>query len=421
MSLKDQFCSSPWIHMRITNSGGMTYCRWADKTDSMANLAEISPKEFFQQRMAPIRSGMLDGQAPLGCQKCFQMEQHGKVSGRQKQLLKIGVQLDQFEKTLASSPWVPVFAANSQTQMPQDWQIDLGNYCNSACVFCIPESSSRLATEHFKLGLIKQMPPANWSDDPAQVQKLIDSLKTTPHIQYIHFIGGETVITPAFKTILQSLIAAGLHHKVTLGFTTNLSVWRDDIVELLTKFYNINLGVSIETMTPVNDYLRWPTTLPTVIENLERWHTLSVQNNWLMQIRTTPTLLSIMDLVGVYDYAWSRGIVVESCDFLQKPECMQASVLPMKYRQPIIDHMLSWIEQHSSDETTVLNIRNPNFVHAQIRQDLASYVKYLKTEPDNSARLPELVQYLKKLESLRGNQVLDYRPEYEELFRTAGY
>ena len=220
---------------------------------------------------------------------------------------------------------------------------------------------------------------------------------------------------------MQSLIDAGLHHKVTLGFTTNLSVWRKDIVVLLTQFHNVNLGMSVETLTPVNNYLRWPVTLPTVMENLQRWQQVAVQHNWLTQLRTTPTLLSISKLLSVYDYAWNQGIAVESCNFLQEPEYMQVSVLPMQHRQPIIDAMQTWIDQHPADSATVLNIRNPNFVQAQIRQDLESYVNYLKTEPDRSDRLPELVQYLKKLESLRGNRVLDYTPEYEELFRTAGY
>ena len=147
MTLKDQFCSSPWLHMRITNNGGMTYCRWADKTVSQANIRDVSPVEFFQQHMSSVRAGMLNGSAPPGCRECHLMEQHNKVSGRQKQLLKVGVRLEQFEKTLASSPWVETFKSAEFTQLPQDWQIDLGIYCNSACVFCEPESSSRLATE----------------------------------------------------------------------------------------------------------------------------------------------------------------------------------------------------------------------------------------------------------------------------------
>lgn len=419
--LKDQFCSSPWIHMRITNSGGMTYCRWADKTDTQARIQDVSPKVFFQEHMAGIRTGMLSGNAPAGCSECHQMEQHGKISGRQKQLLKIGVQLENFEKTLASSPWVPIFASRDNSQMPQDWQVDLGNYCNSACVFCIPESSSRLATEQFKLGMIAQMPPPNWSDDPVLVQRFVDTLTNSSHIQYIHFIGGETLITPAFKIILKALIQAGLHRTVTLGFTTNLSVWKDDIVALLCEFQNVNLGMSIEAFDIINDYVRWPVCLSTVVENMDRWREVANKHNWLMQFRTTPTALTVLDLDSVYDRAWNTGIAVESCNFLQRPEFMRASVLPPKYRNQVIAKLEQWLIDHPANSETVINIRNPNFALAQIHQDLASYVAYLKNEPDESWRLPDLINYLKKIESARGNSVLTFRPEYEELFRSAGY
>jgi len=60
-------------------------------------------------------------------------------------------------------------------------------------------------------------------------------------------------------------------------------------------------------------------------------------------------------------------------------------------------------------------------VHQQVVEDLLSYKNYLKNEPDESFRLPDTVSYIKQLESLRNNSVLDYLPEYEELFRTAGY
>jgi len=35
--------------------------------------------------------------------------------------------------------------------------------------------------------------------------------------------------------------------------------------------------------------------------------------------------------------------------------------------------------------------------------------------------LPDLVDFVKRLETSRGNSILDYLPEYEELFRSAGY
>jgi sulfatase maturation enzyme AslB (radical SAM superfamily) len=407
--------------MRIANDGGMTYCRSANKLEPSIDIRNTTPGQFFQQHMTAVRDDMLNGTAPTGCNECRQMEQHDKVSGRQKQLLKVGVRLEQFEKTLASSPWLSTFSTDPCTQLPQDWQIDLGNYCNSACVFCSPTSSSRLATEWKRIGFIDQLPKANWTDDPVLVDKFVSTLEQSKHIQYLHFIGGETLITPAFKVILTALIRLGLNRTATIGFTTNLITWDDETIELLTQFSGVNLGMSIEAFSTVNDYARWPATMPLVDKNLNRWITLATEHKWLMQFRTTPTILTIGHLLSVYDYAWDRNIAVESCNFLSRPEYMRPSVLPLHYRNTVLEKMESWISSHTTNSETIINIRDPNVAQQQMVQDLQSYVTYLKNEPDESYRLPDLVQFLKRIEASRGNSILTYLPEYEELFRAAGY
>ena len=423
MTLRNSFCSSPWLHMRINNAGQYEYCRWrAKERATVENIREQTPQEYFQQTMIPIRQMFLQGEGPSECRECYHQEQHGKVSGRQKQLLKVGVRLEQFEKTMASSPWMPEFARNGETdQLPQDWQIDLGNYCNSACVFCTPTYSSRLASEHLKLKLISSLPPPNWTDDPVLVQRFIDTLIQSPHIQYLHFIGGETLITPAFKTILEALIGAGLNRTATVGFTTNLSVWRNDVVELLTQFRGVNLGMSVESFNIVNDYVRYPVCLPTVFENLAQWIELGKKKHWLLQFRITPTALSVGQMLGIYDYAWAHSIAVESCNFLSEPACLRPAVLPPSYRKPIVNQMREWIAKRKQSAEQIVNIRDPNQAQQQIVQDLESYVNYLDNESDQSHRLPDLVQYLKALESSRQNSILTFLPEYEELFRSAGY
>ena len=410
--------------MRINNAGHYEYCRWATKDQRYGghSIHTTTPAEFFQQHMIPVRQQLAAGAMPEGCADCAKMDEHNKVSGRQRQLLKVGVRLEQFEKTLASSPWLAEFAQGGTTdQMPQDWQIDLGNYCNGACVFCTPHSSSRLATEFRKIGIVSDTPLPNWTDDPVLVQRFVDTLTTSPHIQYLHFIGGETTITPAFKTILKALIDAGLNRTATIGFTTNLGVWRDDVVELLTQFQGVNLGMSVESFKIVNDYVRYPVCLPTVFETLDRWLAVGRRHDWLLQFRITPTALTIGHMLGVYEYAWHHNIAVESCNFFNKPECLRPAVLPLEYRQRIIADLESWIASHPVSNDTVINTRDPGVAQQQIVQDLQSYMNYLQAESDQSWRLPDLVRYLKKLESNRGNSVLTYLPEYEELFRTAGY
>jgi hypothetical protein len=424
MNFENTFCPSPWFHMRINNSGAYEYCRWADKENQVngPTLQDTVPADYFQTHMSTIRESMINGQKIDQCQECHQMEKHGKVSGRQKQLIKVGVQPNNFQKTLLSSPWFSQLQRATTELLPQDWQIDLGNFCNSGCVFCGPKSSSRLAVEFKKLNLIQQLPGPNWTDDPVQLQRFVDALRQSPTIKYLHFIGGETLITPAFETILRELISCGINQTCSIGFTTNLHCWNQPVVDLLQQFNEVNLGVSVECLDSVNDYVRWPSNIDDVKRTLDRWMVIAKQHSWLVQIRTTPTWLTVGRLLPVYDYAWQHGASVESCNFLQEPAHFRISVLPNQHRQSILDNMLRWIKTHTVDsDNPIYNVRNPHTLKLQIFQDLNSYVDYLKNSKYETELLPDSVKYLKLLESGRKNSVLDYLPEYEQLLRSAGY
>lgn len=429
MSLEKYFCSSPWFHMRIQNDGTYDYCRWSDtKHQTQNDGINTKPVEvFFQNNLSDLRKRMLNGEYIESCKNCYKMEEHHKLSGRQKQLLKTGIQLDNFTKTVLSSPWKPVFS-DSQTkngrtdQLPQDWQIDLGNHCNSACVFCHPKDSSRLATEFKKIGLIKELPRKNWSTDPEQLDNFFNFLSQSEKLCYLHFIGGETLITPGFKSILEKLVASKLNSKLTIGFTTNLTEWRPDIIDLL-KFFDVHVGLSIECLHPVNDYVRYGGKYDRTLSLLDRWVKEGKQNNWIVSVRTTPTLLTILHLTTVYDYCFDNDIFIESCNFINEPSFLRPSVLPRKYRLQVLEKIISWIDKHPIQviESKVLNNRNATTVKQQIIEDIFSYKNYLEQEQDESHLLPAMVNYLKTLESNRQNSILDYLPEYEELFRTVGY
>lgn len=432
MSLEKNFCPSPWFHMRINNSGSYEYCRWMvldneTRVNFFHNIKNQTPTDYFQTTMSPIRQQLLDGQSPVNCRECKVVEEHSKVNGRLRQLLKVGVMQDHFAKSLASSPMRPDFNYSQDHQghtqrTVTDWQIDLGNYCNGRCIFCVPESSSSLATEFKKLGLIDRLPPTNWCDDPELVDRFVQDLKASTNLQYLHFLGGETVITPGFKTILGALVDAGIAEHVTIGFTTNLTVWSNTIVDLLKYFKQVNLGMSIEALSPVNDYVRYPAQHSQTVELLNKWVALGQDCGWLMQLRITPTCLTVHDLSTVYEYAWQHHIAVESCNFLYRPEYLRIGVLPENQRKQAQDRLSEWLANHPVDDNTkIINTRDPNAARTQIRQDAESYLNYLSTVDDESHRLPALIEYLKLLEGNRKNCILDYLPQYEQLFRSAGY
>lgn len=430
MALKDTFCSSPWFHIRLSHNGQLGFCRWGDQLEQRAefeydpssNIRNIDPITFFQQTMTGFRKGMMDGIPQKKCSECYQVDKHDKISGRQRQLLKSGITLEHFEKSTLSSPMLKYFKADGTTDLrPVDWQIDLGNYCNSACIYCLPIFSSSLATEFKKIGFIDELPEKPWVDDPGLVDKFIKILVDTEHLAYLHFLGGETLITPGFKRILEKLVESGISQKTSIGFTTNLTVWDEGTNDLLSKFKEVNLGMSIECFHPVNDYLRYPSKIDQVREICLKWIELGRRMNWFMQFRITPTNLSIMELDTLYDFAYEHEIAVESCNFISEPACMRPSILPKDMREQAIKRLEVWINENRSTSQKIINTRNPSTIRSQILQDAVSYVNYLKTESYDTDKIPDLITYLKRLEANRQNSILDYLPEHEEFFRTAGY
>lgn len=412
--------------MRINNTGSYEFCRWTTythKRPSFSNIRDIAPLEYFQQHMAPIRDMLLRGERYDLCSDCYRQESHGKISGRERQLIKIGVDKNNWHKTMASSPWFEVFknSDGGTDQMPVDWHIDLGNLCNSACIFCCPDDSSRLASEWQMIGFTQEKPSANWTDDVDLVDRFVHDLAKIPNIRYIHFIGGEPLLIPAFRTILERLVHTGLAESIDIGFTTNLTIWDNDIIDLMSQFHQVNVGISIESLHDVNDYLRYPSKLFMIKRTAEAWLEKARQHGWLCQIRITPTWLSIGHLLTVYDYAWHHQITVESCNFLEEPVFLKPNVLPDQYRSIIIDQLNDWIQSHQSTVTVSSNTRNPNFYQATLVHDLASYCRYLENEADLSHCMPQAVDFIQRLEKARKNCILDVLPEYESLLSAHGY
>ena len=120
-----------------------------------------------------------------------------------------------------------------------------------------------------------------------------------------------------------------------MGFTTNLTLWDESIIDLLSQYQEVNLGMSLECFDKINDYVRYPSKIDQVKDILEKFLLASKNKNWLKSLRITPTVFSVPHLVGVYEYAYSKNISVESCNFLDEPAHMRMSILPMNIRDKI--------------------------------------------------------------------------------------
>lgn len=437
--LKDSFCSSPWFHIRIDPAGRYLPCRWSSHHDTTGyTVANTTISGFMNSDiMQGIRAKMLDGDSMAMCSDCYYQDQNNKVSGRQRQLLKSAINIHNFDKTFCSSPHWPIFEDTytngwSSNYQPVDLQIDLGNTCNSSCMMCTPTYSSKLSKEYDTLvklepTVFKQYAPfKNWADDEQLVDKFIDELAEIPNIRYIHFLGGETLYLKSFYAICNRLIDSGLAKDISIGTTTNCTVYTDQLLHIINSFKHVHLGLSVETLDKVNDYIRYPSTIDVVSTNINKFLELRDQTNLHLSLRITPNILSVLHLDTIFQLMIDQKITAESCNILTEPGCLRIELLPTELIDQCIEKVNQVIQKYQlvQSDQVIVNQRRDDLIDPVISQVIFEYKHLLENVvvPTNvEQERSNLVKYLKAFEQVHKNSILDYLPEYEEFLRSYGY
>lgn len=387
--------------------------------------------------MQGIRARMLDGDDQKMCSACRYEDSNNKISGRQRQLLKSAINIQNFDKTLCASPHWNQFNYSYEHRgetlnHPVDLQIDLGNTCNSACVMCMPTYSSRLATDYIKLNLIDSTlfknynVGKNWAEDDTLIDKFVDEISKISNIKYIHFLGGETLYLKSFYKICNRLIELGHSRNISIGTTTNCTVNGPELDYIIKNFKHVHLGLSIEAFHFVNDYIRYPSDIDQVWDNIEYFLDLRGKTPLHLSLRITPNILSIYHIDSLFEFMLSNKITAESCNILHEPSCLRIELLPDGIRQEILAKIHALIDHSGLTQTddVIINRRRDDLVDPVIRSVIFEYKNLLENmQPpvDVEQERYNLVQFLKAFESLRNNSILDYLPEYEEFLRSYGY
>jgi MoaA/NifB/PqqE/SkfB family radical SAM enzyme len=434
--LKDSFCSSPWFHLRLTYNGDFEECRWFKDPESGTNISTTSIMEFYNHdRMKSLRTNLLNGEFVKGCASCYYEDKFNKLSGRTRQLLKSAIDVNNFELTARSSPHFVEFAHSQHTQGSSnyhiaDLQIDLGNICNSACIMCDPKASSKLEQDYVKLHKINPVQfknPKNytsWTRDPETVKRVVDEISTFEDLKYIHFIGGETLYDPAFYNICEQLVANGISQNVIVGTTTNGTIYDQRVEHLIKQFKEFHLGISIESVTELNDYIRYPGKIADIKANIDKFLKLRKESKLYISLRITPNVFTISQLDQLFEYMIENNVIAESCNVLYKPECLQIELMPEIVRDSVVTKLNKLIEKYQLQKTNHINIRRSDIISDVIANNIFEYRDLVKnyTPPANANELRyQLVGFIKSFEHIRNNTILDYLPEYEEFLRTYGY
>ena len=441
MPNKKIFCSSPWLHLKINYSGRYIVCRWQsipEPSTSVMNIRDTSLLEFYNSmRMRDFRSRLLLNDALPECSDCAYEDSFGKTSGRIRQLYRSKLDdMDSFDDMYLNSPHYEQFQYSADnngksTGHPYDLQINLTNVCNGACIMCSPSLSSRLNVDYQKLTkynpILFPLPKKFecWASDPVVVKKFVKDLSELPSIEYIHLLGGETLLLDSFYTICDALIESGLSKQIFLGTTTNLTVYSDRLEKIIPEFNRFHIGLSIESVNPLNDYIRYVSDITSALSTLEKFLALREKFPTIhLTLRITPNVFSIFYIDEVIQYMCDHNITGESCNILSYPTQLRIELLPDDLRLIAIEKLKKVIDKNSLERGTVVNARSNGLIKQVIAAVAYSYVDVLEemTLPvDGEKCRHDLVNFIKGFESIRNNSILDYAPEFEPFLTSYGY
>ena len=435
--MKNSFCSSPWFHIRLTYDGNYNICRFNREENTDYNIADYTLMDFYNSpEMCNLRMQLLNGQKPKECAACYYEDQFGKTGGRRKQLLKSGITLDNdFYLQLRSSPHYKLFKHSYENSgqadyMPVDLQIDLGNTCNSACIMCYPKASSRLEKDWQQLHKIEPQLFENpthyrsWTKNPAILDRFVNEISNLKNLRYIHFLGGETLYDQAFYKICDKLIQSGLAKNIIVGTTTNGTIYSEKLEHYISEFAEFHLGISIETVTPLNDYIRYPSKIDIVLENIQRFSKLREHYNLFISLRITPTVFTISEFDLIAQYMIDNNLIAESCNILTDPSILRMELMPQNIREDIIAKLENIVTKYDLQHSPHVNVRNKYKINETIANTILEYLQFLKeySLPDNvESERQKLVRWVKAFEIIHKNRITDYAPQYREFLTHYGY
>lgn len=394
--------------------------------------------EFYNgEEMKQLRLEQLSGAKSKVCKTCHYEDTFGKLSGRARQLHKSGIDLKNFELTMRSTPHYEYFKHSAEhhgesNHKPTDLQIDLGNTCNSSCIMCTPTASSKLVQDYKKLSKLEPLlfdgarVPRNWTKDPESVESVAQQLAGLgKELKYVHFLGGETLFDEAFYTLAEKLANESIASGVIVGTTTNGTIYNARVENLIPKFKEFHLGISIESVSPLNDYIRYPGKIQDIISNINKFVELRKQHpHFFISLRVTPNVFTIYEFDQLVEFMIEKNVIAESCNILHSPAVMRMELMPDDIRQETIEKFQTLIDKYNFANKGIANIRHADNIPQVIGDVVAQYHAFLVDYqiPDNVEDLRfNLVKFLKAFETVHNNTILDYAPRFTNFLRHYGY
>lgn len=272
--LPESICPLPWVNLSLDVDGSSRpCCKFAhlepDSPYQMANLREHTLEEVWRgEGLQRLRADFRAGARPRECSTCWDEEAAGVQSYRQTFTRYRGLTgaVDFDDRT---------------PPPPQAMDLKLTNACNLKCRICGPVASSLWLQEELATGepaprsFVAQLRDSRTYYLSNKLTHSPSNLATVrrwlPGLQYLELTGGEPMMSPENRELVELIASEGRPEQVGILFNTNATVIDDRILRHLPRFREVKICCSIDDTGARFEYERFPADWEAVERNLARY------------------------------------------------------------------------------------------------------------------------------------------------------
>ena len=371
------------------------------------------------ETMRKVRKQVLNNERPEVCKPCFDLEDQGVQSLRQRHTAGVipEARVNLYPDALD--------ALEEDYTMPFElptMEIKLNNLCNLKCRMCNPLDSTSWkdwdqVTEFYKkednilIPIVESLvtkpgqyigPFDNSDNWWSSFEKLL------PFFRRVEFAGGEPLMDPYHYKILDKLAEYGDNIELkyaTNGTTLGIKGGRT-IHDYWPKFKSIAVNVSIDGLHDVYEYIRGNGKFSVIEENIKVFK--SFPNVSRVVGAFTVQANNIMQIDKVIDYFINELGIVFYSHRVTYPTALSAQVLPPELKAKVVARL----EQMKTEVLEYPMVKQHKLLETVTLQQIQDNINFLQAKCMYETHWQDCIEFNKRLDKTRGQDFLAANPEF---------
>jgi hypothetical protein len=435
--MSNTFCPIPWNFQAIRANGDVRVCCQANVTKNQGVLRKENGVAFNAgidniadsrniTMMKEIRLNMLNGVWSDECGRCKSEEENGLVSRRSYENQQWSMNIEYVKNKTKEDGSI------DDADFPVTYyDFRFGNFCNLKCRMCGPTDSSAWYADWIKIWndntfkdtsgrvTIKLDPKKGFVADDynwPEYEPFWQQLESNIHnIQHVYFAGGEPMLIERHYDFLEKCVELDHAKNITVEYNTNMSTLPTKVTELWKKFKQVRIGASVDGMEAVQEYQRYPAKWNKTLDNLYKVD--SLPSNVIAWLAFTVTAYNVNHMIDFMKWklqdsnfkkinnSTRRPII--TYHVAHHPKHLNIRVLPKEYKEYLTTQFQSFVDWTKSNNYN-------SFIIAQAESIASGVINYMNSDDYYSEYWNEFVEYTKKLDKIRNENLLNVEPKFKE-------